>query len=132
MGGGVLRTPVKTPIIVDEEGDLAFFRNVESVERYLEATDVQDGRYSAYDSEGRRLRLTTRQELRPVLFGLFRVRSERVVVEREDTEPEDAEALRSLLRGFLRAVDTSSAEVDDSVPLRSFLDLAIEKVGFTT
>jgi hypothetical protein len=131
LGGWLLKNAVKAPIIVDDEGDLSFFRTVDSVERYIEAVDVEAEGYSAYDSEGRRLRLTTRQEQRPVLFGLFRVPFDRTIVECEEAEPAHAEALRSVLTAFLRAQDAPATGLADPVSLQHILDQAIEKAGFT-
>jgi hypothetical protein len=67
------RAPVCVPIIVDEQGSAIVFESVADAEQYLEAIDVQNNEYLAYDSEGRLLRLlpTTPQitvesaELRP-------------------------------------------------------------------
>ncbi len=122
---------MKVPIIVNDAGDLSFFRSVESLERYIEPTDVREGNGAVYDSEGRRLSLATRRERRPVLFGLFRVPSERTVLECEECEPGHAEVLRTLLAEFLRDRNMAHTSFADSVPLGHLLELAISTVGFT-
>jgi hypothetical protein len=128
--GGVA-SEVKSPLVVNEQGALLFFESVDDAERYLEAIDVEDGRYSAFDSEGRSLLLTTVDERRPVLFGLLKVPSKQVIVEAEQAEPAQAEALRENLAAFLRHLGVPAAELGDSVPLESLLRLAIERAGFT-
>ena len=53
---------MKPPIIVDDHGDLSFYSSRAAAERYLEATDVKNEEYQAYDSSGRVLALTTVRE----------------------------------------------------------------------
>ncbi|MFL6090456.1 MAG: hypothetical protein ACJ71Z_09975 [Aeromicrobium sp.] len=43
------------PIVVDEDGDIEVYSSVEDVRAWLEAYDVKEGRYEAFDSHGRRL-----------------------------------------------------------------------------
>ncbi len=128
---GGIASKVKSPLVVNEQGALLFFESVGDAERYLEAIDVEDGRYSAFDAEGRPLRLTTVDERRSVLFGLLKVSSKQVNVEAERVEPPQAGALRESLVGFLRRLGVPAAELGDSVPLESLLRLAIERAGFT-
>ncbi len=102
----------------------------DAVERYIKAIDIEEGSL-AYDSEGRRLRLTTRRERRSWLFGLWRVPFDHTIVECDDFEPGHAEALRSRLKAFLSAHEVPETEMADSVPVRDLLGLAIERAGFT-
>ncbi len=118
------------PIVVSEQGALLLFESVADAERYLEAIDVEDGRYVAYDSEGGVLRLTTTDELRPMLFGLLRAKSKRVIVEAQVAQ-QDPGKLRDELVVFLGHLGVSAAELTDVKPLTALVSLAIEKAGFT-
>lgn len=48
---------MKPPIIVYNWGDMLLFGSVEAAEQALEAIDVENGEYLAFDSEGRLLEL---------------------------------------------------------------------------
>ena len=48
---------MKYPVIVCEGCDIQFFKSVENAEAELEAIDVKNGSYNAYDSEGAVLEL---------------------------------------------------------------------------
>ena len=48
---------MKPPIIIDEHGDVEVYNSVEEAAMNLEAIDVENNEYIAYDSEGRLLRL---------------------------------------------------------------------------
>ena len=43
---------MKTPIIVSENGDIAFFNSIEDATSYLEPIDVENNEYDFYDAEG--------------------------------------------------------------------------------
>ena len=59
MGKGVVMSPIKTPVvIVDRRGtDLSIHASIEDAQLHLEAIDVKNNEYAAYDSEGRLLGL---------------------------------------------------------------------------
>lgn len=46
---------MKMPLIVDENGDASLYWSVTEAELSLEAIDVKNNEYVAYDSDGRRL-----------------------------------------------------------------------------
>ncbi|MDA3798967.1 MAG: hypothetical protein PF692_07795 [Kiritimatiellae bacterium] len=50
---------MKPPIIIYEEGNIVFYESVGSAELCIEAIDVDNHVYVAYDSEGCLLRLST-------------------------------------------------------------------------
>jgi hypothetical protein len=45
------------PIVIDDHGDIAFYPTVEAASIEMEAIDVLDAAYEAFDSHGRRLSL---------------------------------------------------------------------------
>lgn len=48
---------MRPPIIIDEHGDISFFRSVEAAARYIEPVDVHNNEYIVYDSTGYLLNL---------------------------------------------------------------------------
>jgi hypothetical protein len=40
------------PLIANENGDLTFFASIEAMEEYIEAIDVQNGKYEFFDAKG--------------------------------------------------------------------------------
>ena len=87
--------PIITPPIFVAEGDDVFaFRTIDDAQQALEAIDVEDGVYLAWDSTGRVLALTTVPQ--PGFFGAMGVRISPAAPER--VEPD---ALRSLLARVL-------------------------------
>jgi hypothetical protein len=75
------------PVIVSESGDVDVFGSVGDAERYLEPIDVQAGRFIAFDSEGRLLKL------HPTI--------PRVTIDCAEETPTHEEQLSDLLRRFL-------------------------------
>lgn len=43
---------MKPPIIIDEHGDISFFKSIEDAVQYIEPIDVLNNEYIAYDSLG--------------------------------------------------------------------------------
>ncbi len=96
---------VSPPIIVNETsdphraGDVFVLNSVEEAVGYLEAIDVENNEYIAYDSEGRLLRLGTRDRY--------------VTIEAADAVPEHQAQLRSILtQAFLRVGDRAAITQD--------------------
>jgi len=92
---------MKTPIIVNESskieapGDVSLFESVFAAERYLEPEDVENKEYFIFDSEG--------QRLRPLVEG----RSVRLT--QSETDPNQAETLRSMLAWLLELAGNQEA-----------------------
>ncbi len=101
------------PIVLDDSGDIQVFPSVEAACREIEAIDVKEGVYEAFDTRGRRLYLSvdgdrvTADLASPIVDDsvellnrlrrfISRVGAERVGV----TEPETA-ALSTLLQSLL-------------------------------
>jgi hypothetical protein len=117
---------MKTPLVVNENGNLLFFASSDDAERYLEPIDVRNGEYVAYDAEGRVLFLRVETERVPGLFGLGSVAVERVRVEEAaDTTPRPAE-LRAALLGYLSDKAPAGAE---RLPLAELVALAVAAGG---
>ena len=100
------------PIFVWETGDLTCFATVADAQISLEAIDVKDGAYIAFDAEGRRLRLSTQVE-RTGGFLFPNSPIERVVIDCAEDTPSGQGALSDILRSFLQSVG------EDSTRLRS-------------
>lgn len=82
---------MQMPIIVSNRGDTEIFRSVEELQGYIEAQDVLDDQYLAYDSEGYILSLSVKAGI--------------VIV--QDTAPRtnDASNLQRILLRYLAAVE---------------------------
>jgi hypothetical protein len=99
---------MKPPIIVDAKGDLLVFDSVETMLTYLEAIDVRNQEYTAYDSEGRLLQLGVAKTR--VFFGLLEGH-EVVSLESEEATPSHASELRACVSDFLIRVGVDRAWV---------------------
>lgn len=84
---------MQSPIVGFCEGDLVLFACVADAETYIEAVDVEDGAWTAFDAEGRLLQLETLQR------GVTRVR--RTAAESAPTHKDE---LRRKVKAFARRV----------------------------
>jgi len=122
---------MKPPILLYADGSFDFFKSVEEAERYAEPIDVQSQEYvAAYDSEGRRLELRVEEEVVSGLFGLGKIKRERVhIVPAEDTATH-ADELKSLLQDFLQKPGTPPNSLH-SASLQDLITAGIQRMGFT-
>lgn len=104
LGKGVVMNSIKPPIvIVDRRGDdISIHASIEDAQMHLEAIDVRNSEYRAYDSEGRLLDLDVIGGKKSVLFGLFQTRVEYVRIHQAEGEPMHTDELRAALFQFLR------------------------------
>lgn len=94
VGDFLTMGPMKPPIIIVEDGDLQLYPSARDAALDLEAMDVRDGIYTAYDSEGRLLKL-----------GIKADKSESVTIEPGgEPDPTRAAELREALGRFLANV----------------------------
>lgn len=113
------------PIFIWEPGDLAILASVAGVSSHLEPLDVKDATYTAYDSQGRRLRLGVDKVRRRVLgFSVF---VERVVVHDVEESPEYRQELHEILVKFLGRLGEKTSTLD-SLSLRELQDVALRHV----
>ncbi|MDR6689133.1 hypothetical protein J2X55_000032 [Microbacterium sp. 1154] len=80
---------IHLPMIRDDAGDLTAHLSISGARQYVEAADVEDGVYEAFDATGRRLRLYVDGEV---------VR----MVPATDAEPDEGELRRRLISFFER------------------------------
>lgn len=92
---------MQPPLIIAEGLDLKLYESVHDAALDLEAIDVEDGIYVGYDSEGRELRLT--------------VREEKIEISAAEASPGHQRQLAELLRAVLAAVGRP-AETDAELP----------------
>lgn len=95
---------MQPPLIVAEGLDLKLYDSVRDAELDLEPVDVQDGCYVGYDSEGRELLLT--------------VREEKIEISAAEASPGHRRHLAELLRAALAAVGRpiqADSELEDLV-----------------
>jgi hypothetical protein len=93
-----MNTSLQLPIIVAEGEDISVFESVKSAESYIEAIDVDDGVYQAWDSEGRVLTLTADPPYKALITRAVHISVEQP----EKLEPEKLEAyLAKVLRKYV-------------------------------
>jgi hypothetical protein len=119
---------MKPPIIVDEHGDLTFYASAREAEAALEPVDVENGEYTAYDSEGRILNLQINKKTVPAFFGLFKQTVERVSVESAEDEPRHAGDLRAALASFLERLGEPAGWLR-SASLKELVEKGIDRCG---
>lgn len=103
---------MKAPIVVNEHGDVSVFETVERAAGSLEAIDVGNSEYVAYDSEGRLLSLE--------ISGA----KQQVVIREAETVATHADDLRRILLEFF-----SRAGVRDISPTMKLGELIAEYVA---
>lgn len=107
-------------IIIADHGDLLFFPDLRSAERYLEPVDVRARAYEGFLEDGRRLELKVVPESRNGLLG------SNYKVEQTRLEPQsagDIERLQALLVDFLSRVPQPPDRLD-AMSLPELLDEA--------
>lgn len=122
---------MRLPIIVNEHGDISIYRSVEQAERDLEAIDVQNGEYVAYDAQGQPLVLSVVVEEKAGPLGLFPRHIENVRMTEDPTAKADEAGLRALLVQFLDRAGISLNDVRDE-ELSSFVNALVEKIGYSS
>jgi len=121
---------IVTPVIVDEHGDVSFFESVEHAEGKLEAIEVRNEEFVAYDSEGRLLKLDIERAETSTFFGLGETMLEYVVIESARDRPNHAPQLRAALVRFFERVGVPPDD-SDHVTLRELVRGGVERSGFT-
>jgi hypothetical protein len=117
------------PIIVDEYGDLAFFRSAADAERYLEPIDVKNEEYTAYDSVGRRLTLGVARKETRFFYGILKGAVE-VVTVRDESGVDAAEELRQLLLEYLEGTGKSTKSLEGAA-LETLIEQAVQFAGYS-
>jgi hypothetical protein len=56
------------PVVLDERGDVAVFASIRDLVGYVEATDVRDGIYRAFDASGRPILLAAASDRARVTY----------------------------------------------------------------
>ena len=69
---------MKTPISINENGDVSTFASVEEAETYMEPVDVERGEYIVMDADGRRLTVEVVMEEALLFWGLWKTRIKKV------------------------------------------------------
>jgi hypothetical protein len=118
---------LRAPLIVDEHGDLKLFRDVSSMEGWMEAIDVQNNEYVVYDSEGRLVELTTAEVPTQALFGLLKGSAEVVRMSRVEADPTRATELYNKLRSHLERLKEA---VPPQATLPELVDRLEKRAGF--
>lgn len=89
--------PIRAPLFVTESGDLVVYDSVHDARTGMEAVDVEDGRYSGYDAEGRSIRI--------------RVLDGEIIIEPSELAPSHQNELEALIRTMLEKIGHSTAHI---------------------
>lgn len=119
---------MKPPIFIIENGDISAFRSCETAEKSLEAFDVENGEYIAFDSQGKQLKLKVVPESKKCLFGSTLVNQVNIDSSESTSKPE---VLKSHLLSFLSHLGFLENEENEiKFSLSSIVELFLEKVGY--
>jgi plasmid stability protein len=103
---------MKTPIFINESGNVLVFESVEDAERYIEPIDVINEEYVGYDSAGRRLALRVTKE-------------NKINIRSAEHEPSHAAELKDVLTRFLALVGVSRDWLS-TAPLKELVETMSE------
>lgn len=118
---------ITPPIIILEGGDLYIEESLESAEAALEAVDVKDGIYTAYDSAGRLLAVSVTTKQVPIFWNLFKATTEAVEIKPAELDPSHEGELRTALLNYLNA---TGKEIDlDKVPTKELIQKTTERIS---
>jgi len=117
------------PVFVAEGDDLGVFCSVEEAELSLEAVDVQENTFTAYDAEGRLLSLSVRENPVPFPWCLLRGRVLHVVMTVAEEEPGHIGELRALLGRFLKRLYGNTTESFEELRLDELVQQVVKAHG---
>jgi hypothetical protein len=119
---------VKPPIFVRADEPLLIYRTADDAARYLEWIDIEDGIYTAFDSEGRLLRFELIE--RPTkMLRFIPITVEYVALRDAEAEPTHQEQLRETLVAGLTARGESMESLA-TLSLEELEGLALQRIGF--
>jgi hypothetical protein len=74
---------MKLPIIlIEKNGDRTSYVSVEDAELAMEPVDVYGGEYRVQDADGQEMTVQVIDELKPIFFGLLRVRVKKTRIQK--------------------------------------------------
>lgn len=121
----MLRPPF---VLIERNGDLSFYRSLDSLACALEPVDVKNEGYQAFDSTGCpvELRIEREKVQRLPWFLGGDIWRERVSPVRAEGRAEPGQLRTSLLQAL---ADSPGLAVDSSLPLEDLIPLAVEQFG---
>ncbi len=109
---------MKTPIVIDENGDLSVFETIEHAQQSLEPVDVRNMEYVAYDRDGILLSLEVRGP------------DGRVFIEDGDPRADHSDELRKALLTFFARTGNELRQ-SASTSLGEVIDCFVQRYGYT-
>jgi hypothetical protein len=100
------------PFILIDGADVLFFRDDSSLLSYVEPTDVASGAFTAFDSHGRYVTLTTEPRTERRILGLQVDTVFSPVTLHAETHPSGADVLQRKLREYLSRIDPIHKDID--------------------
>lgn len=115
---------MKPPLFVIEGLDISAYASSEALESHLEAIDVKNNIYLAYDSEGRLLTLGVYWKKTPIFFGLLNSDIERVVIQSAEEEPKHENDLRNaIINNLGDAMEENIQNMSLQQLIQKFIDI---------
>lgn len=112
---------IKTPIIVNENGDIDIFRDLETTENYLEPIDIKNGEYEIFDSEGRVIEQSIQKKKKYFLSA----ETETVLLSPSNTF--DAPRLSKILKRHLISINI---HFNNESSLEDILSITLLNIGY--
>ena len=95
---------ITTPILISDSGDLSIFGSLALAAKYIESLDVTHNVFTAYDTEGRLLKLSVKS-VGP---------RQRVMIEAAETEPGHQDELKQVLLNFYSVIGAEKEWLADA------------------
>lgn len=106
---------MKTPLIIDNYGDLLIFDTLESAETYLEPIDILNHEYVGYDAEGCLLSFSVYENQLSI---------DKVIVSLAEQEPTHQAELKEKLNKFLKYLQEVELE---TLTLEELVKIGVSK-----
>lgn len=105
---------MKTPIFLNEHGDISAFRNESAVKLFIEPIDVQNAEYAAFSADGSELTLSVSKGQVHLVSGMIK--------------EIESDKLLDLINGFFRRTKSSPCEFRT---LDAAVEAFIQTFGFS-
>ena len=125
-----MESKIELPIIVAEGLDIRFYNSISDAELDLEALDIREEVYTAYDSEGKLLSFEIVEDTKKIFFGFMETQIELVKIKLLDNESNHSEELLKLLTEYLYAVGSlKDKERLANLSLKQLIGMCCESQG---
>jgi len=121
---------MKLPIIINEHGDISFYRSLKKASSAVEAVDVKNNEYIAYDGEGKLLEFELQTKENPGVLGIGKITTEIVMIKEHPDKNDSQEELEQSLISFFRRASNIHEKEFTSTSLEQLINKAILLYGY--